>query len=164
MRVALLLIVASLCATAVAGSRADKKKREAKSDEDKGLTSIPLPIGHEAKGMVLPDFDSAGHMRGRFEANVVKRIDEGHVEFANLKMLTFTPEDKPDLEVNMTTSTLDLKTRILTSPQRTTVKRVDFEITGDAMRFDTNTREGTLTGNVKMVLLNQSALGGKKDE
>jgi hypothetical protein len=32
------------------------------------------------------------------------------------------------------------------------------------MQFNTTTREGTLTGNVKMVLLNQAKLTGKKEE
>lgn len=33
------------------------------SPGEQSLTNIPLPIGHEAKGVVLPDFDSDGHLR-----------------------------------------------------------------------------------------------------
>src|SRR5262245_66607932 len=34
------------------------------SPAEQSLTNIPLPIGHEAKGLVLPDFDGSGHLRG----------------------------------------------------------------------------------------------------
>src|SRR5438094_631495 len=53
---------------------------------------------------------------------------------------------------------LDLNTRVLSSPQRTTIKRADFEIVGDTVRFATTARHGTITGNVKMVITDQSKL------
>jgi hypothetical protein len=55
-----------------------------------------------------------------------------------------------------------LNTRVLSSPQRTTIKRADFEIVGDAVRFDTAARQGTITGNVKMVISDQSKLKPQK--
>jgi hypothetical protein len=58
----------------------------------------------------------------------------------------------------MADSVLDLNTHVLTSPQRTTIKRADFEIVGDTARFDTGARHGTVTGNVKMVITDQSKL------
>jgi hypothetical protein len=58
----------------------------------------------------------------------------------------------------MADSVLDLNTRVLSSPQRTTIKRADFEIEGDTVRFDTAARHGTMTGNVKMVITDQSKL------
>ena len=45
------------------------------SPGEQSLTNIPLPIGHEAKGLVLPDFDGEGHLRGKFEAGTAHRID-----------------------------------------------------------------------------------------
>src|SRR5260370_25202004 len=46
------------------------------SPGEESLTNIPLPIGHEAKGLVLTDFDHEGHLRGRFEATITRRLDE----------------------------------------------------------------------------------------
>src|SRR5947209_16632267 len=63
---------------------------------DQSLTNIPLPIGHEAKGLVLPDFDLQGHLRGKFEAASAKRLDEEHIGFHSLKITSFTPENKPE--------------------------------------------------------------------
>jgi lipopolysaccharide assembly outer membrane protein LptD (OstA) len=130
---------------------------------EQSLTNIPLPIGHEAKGLVLPDFDGDGHMRGKFEAGIAHRIDEEHVGFEQLKITTYTPEDQQDLRIDMSTSVLDLKTRILSSKARTTIQRADFNIAGDSVQFDTNSRTGRLVGNVKMVITDKSHLTAKPD-
>lgn len=142
-----------------AKGKGGKKKQAAASTASPGeesLTNIPLPIGHEAKGLTLPDFDSDGHLRGKFEAATARRIDQEHVLFSALKITTYTPESKTDLTIDMSESVFDLKTRILSSKDRTTVTRADFNIVGDSVEFDTNTRTGTLTGNVKMVITDQS--------
>src|SRR5713226_6305395 len=131
---------------------------------EQSLTNIPLPVGHEAKGLVLPDFGIDGRLRGKFEAKTARRIDEEHVGFQDLEIMTYTRENRPDLTINMHTSVLDLKTRVLSSPERTTIKRADFNITGDSVQFDTNTRTGHLVGNVKMVITQQSQLMGKENE
>src|SRR5436309_14091018 len=131
------------------------------SPGEQSLTNIPLPIGHEAKGLVFPDFDADGHLRGRFEAGTAHRIDQEHVEFQHLKITTYTPESQPDLQIDMNTSVLDLQTRVLSSQERSTIQRADFNIVGDSVQFDTNTRTGRLIGNVKMVITEQSHLTGK---
>src|SRR5476649_2187115 len=88
------------------------------SNEDVGLKNIPLTVGHEAKGLVLPNYDLQGHLLGRFEAATAARIDENHVRFTNLKMLTFDEKEQPDLNVGMTDATLNLETRVIDSKQR----------------------------------------------
>jgi hypothetical protein len=128
------------------------------SPGEQSLTNIPLPIGHEAKGLVLPDFDVDGHLRGKFEAGTAHRIDQEHIGFERLKITTYTPENQPDLKIDMSTSVLDLKTRILSSKERTTIQRSDFNIAGDSVEFDTNSKTGRLVGNVKMVITDKSHL------
>ena len=148
---------------ASAQSKGRKGKPRAKagpssSPGEQSLTNIPLPIGHEAKGLVLPDFDTEGHLRGKFEAGTAHRIDQEHIGFQQLKITTYTPEDQPDLRIDMSTSVLDLKTRILSSKARTTIQRADFNIAGDSVEFDTNSKTGRLIGNVKMVITDKSHL------
>ena len=146
---------------------ADDKSEKTKDTlikDDVGLKNIPLPIGHEAKGLVLPDFDLQGHMRGRFEAKNATRIDQDHVRFIDLKMVTFTEKNEPDLKFDMTDAVLNLDTRVLESKQRTKIKRADFELEGDTMQFDTKTRQGTLVGNVKMIILDQKHFVRKTGE
>jgi len=159
----LLLAFSLLAPHAWGQSKGHKGKPRAKpspsaSPGEQSLTNIPLPIGHEAKGLVLPDFDADGHLRGKFEAGTAHRIDQEHVGFEHLKITTYTPEDQQDLKIDMRTSVLDLKTRVLSSKERTTIQRADFNIAGDSVEFDTNSKTGRLIGNVKMVITDKSHL------
>ena len=159
----------SILAVSLINDSVDAAKPKAKKEKvasatptatsgEQNLTNIPLPIGHEAKGLVLPDFDLEGHLRGRFEAESAKRLDEVHVGFHVLKITTYTPESQPDLTIDLSEAILNLKTRILSSNERAIIKRADFNIAGDSVEFDTNTRTGKLFGNVKMVITSQSKL------
>ena len=147
--------------------RKEKKSLSATPSASAGeqsLTNIPLPIGHEAKGLVLPDFDLEGHLRGRFEAASAKRLDDYHIGFHSLKITTYTSENQPDLTVELSESILNLNTRILSSNERTVIKRADFNIAGDSVEFDTKTHIGRLVGNVKMVITSQSQLLGNQNQ
>jgi len=165
-----LLSIAMPASDLLAGSKGDKKKSARArvspngSPVEQSLTNIPLPIGHEAKGLVLPDFDGEGHLRAKFEAGTAQRIDQQHIGFQHLKITTYTPDSQPDLKIDMQTSVLDLNTRVLSSQERTTIQRADFNIAGDSVQFDTNTRTGRLIGNVKMVITDRSHLRGKTNE
>ncbi|HWY52267.1 MAG TPA: hypothetical protein VNW72_12365 [Chthoniobacterales bacterium] len=166
----LFLLILLTLEPALAGKPKPKKNKEiptatpSASGGEQSLTNIPLPIGHEAKGLTLPDFDLEGHLRGRFEAESAKRLDEEHIGFHSLKIITYTPENKPDLTVELSEAVLNLKTRILSSKERALIKRADFDIAGDSVEFDTNTHTGKLVGNVKMVLTSQSQLLGNQNE
>ena len=122
-----ILTGALIAAPQVSGQSKGRKKKASPSAKagaspaEQSLTNIPLPIGHEAKGLVLPDFDTEGRLKGRFEAGTARRIDQEHVGFQNLKITTYTPENQTDLRIDMQTSVLDLKTRILSSQERTTI-------------------------------------------
>jgi hypothetical protein len=161
------LLCVLIAAPQMSGQSKGRKKRASASATPGGspgeqsLTNIPLPIGHEAKGLVLPDFDGDGRLRGRFEAGTAHRIDQEHIGFQHLKITTYTQESQPDLQIDMHTSLLDLKTRILSSQERTTIQRSDFNIAGDSVQFDTNSRTGRLIGNVKMVITDKSHLTAK---
>jgi hypothetical protein len=162
-----LLLSVLIAVPQVSGQSKGRKKRAraggtpGASPGERSLTNIPLPIGHEAKGLVLPDFDGDGRLRGRFEAGTAHRIDREHIGFRQLKITTYTPESQPDLQIDMHTSVLDLKTRILSSQERTTIRRSDFNVAGDSVQFDTNSRTGRLIGNVKMVITDKSHLTAK---
>jgi hypothetical protein len=165
------LLLALLSCAALAGEKIARPEVEAKSKPkarpkpEEGVTNIPIAAGHDAKGLVLPDYDLKGHLRGKLEAGVTKRLDDQRVEFRDVKFTTFTPEtETPDLEIIMSTSVFNLKTQVLNSSERTTVKRSDFEITGDKMQFEMLTRKGTLAGNVKMVVRGKSRVPGNEGE
>ncbi|MGH8092700.1 MAG: hypothetical protein ACREIF_04435 [Chthoniobacterales bacterium] len=130
------------------------------AQEDVGLKNIPLTVGHEAKGLVLPNYDLQGHLLGRFRAATAARIDENHVHFTDLKMQTYDQQEKPDFHIEMADAILNLNTRVIESKQRTTLKRADFQIAGDTMSFSTMTHHGTMTGKVHMTIFNQKEIAG----
>jgi hypothetical protein len=164
---ALLLLILLTCAVVAAEKKgpksegksptpaapAEPKKKPARPKPEEGIKDVPIATGHDAKGLVLPDFDREGRMRGKLQAGVTRRLDDQNIEFLGVKFTTFTAEtEKPDLEISMDKSVFNLKTQVLTSNVRSTVKRADFEVAGDTMKFEMVTRLGTLEGNVKMVV------------
>ncbi|MFL6584617.1 MAG: hypothetical protein ACJ8KU_08875 [Chthoniobacterales bacterium] len=158
------ILILLLCASAAFA--ADKIRRNAKakpSASPNDLTSIPLPVGHEAKGLVLPNYDADGRLVGRLEAQAAKRTDQEHILFSGLKLTTFTEANQTDLLIEMSESIFNLKTRVVTSGHRTTIERADFNIVGDSLEFDTNSRQGKLVGHVKMVITGKENLGPKAD-
>jgi lipopolysaccharide export system protein LptC len=156
-----------LCAGGLCLSAAAKTKKHSASatptpeeKEDLGLKNIPLTVGHEAKGLTLPNYDDQGHLLGRFQAATANRIDDGHVEFTNLRMQTYNAQQQPDFNITMAQAVLNLDTRVLESPTRTKIKRADFELAGDTMHFNTTTHQGTLKGHVHMTVFDRSAIAG----
>jgi hypothetical protein len=128
-----------------------KKPQRPKPEE--GIKDVPIAQGHDAKGLILPEFDIQGRMRGKLQASVTRRLDDQNVEFEGVKFTTFLPETQaPNLEVTVNTAVFNLKTQVLTSKVRSTVKRSDFEVSGDSMRFEMLTRQSTLEGNVKTIV------------
>jgi hypothetical protein len=150
-------------ATPQAKATTTPKKQRPKPEE--GVKDVPIATGHDAKGLVLPDFDLLGRLRGKLEAGVTKRLDEENIEFQGVKFTTFLPDTQtPDMEIIMKTSVFNLKTQVLSSAVRTTVKRSDFEIAGDTMKFEMISRMGTLAGNVKMVVRGKARTPGDEPE
>jgi hypothetical protein len=164
---AFLLLILLTCAVLAADKKGPKSeaksptpaasvapnKKPSRPKPEEGIKDVPITAGHDAKGLVLPDFDRQGRMRGKLQAGVTRRLDDQNVEFLGVKFTTFTAEtEAPDLEISMDKSVFNLKTQILTSNVRSTVKRADFEVAGDTMKFEMVTRLGTLEGNIKMVV------------
>jgi hypothetical protein len=134
------------------------------SPAEQSLTNIPLPIGHDAKGVILPDFDVEGHLRGKFLAANARRLDEVHIAFTDLKITTYTPQSENDLQIDLRTAIFDLKTHVLSSKEPGTVRRADFNIIGDSLDFDTDKRTGHMVGHVKMVITSNSKLIEKEPD
>ncbi len=101
---------------AVAGERKHRKASPTPTPgEAFGLKNIPLTVGHEAKGLILPNYDIKGRLIGRFEAATAARVDENHVRFTDLKMTTYDEREQADFKVDMSDAVLDLETRVIDS-------------------------------------------------
>src|SRR5438067_13882823 len=85
----LLSVVKSVLITAPQASAQSKGRKKkgltpatpSGSPSEQNLTNIPLPIGHEAKGLELPDFDANGRLRGKFDAGRADRTAQEQGRF-----------------------------------------------------------------------------------
>ena len=140
-------------------SEAKDKKKEKKNKQDAkdaktndGELSIPIPIGRDAKGIRLPYYGANGKLQMKFAIESAKRISEDQLEMTNVRLETFTETGEPEMQIDATVSILNLKTKIIVSDVPVTIKRSDFEITGDKMEFDTVNKLGKFTGNTRMLI------------
>ena len=151
--------------TPTPAANAGPNKKPPRPKPEEGIKDVPITEGHDAKGLVLPDFDREGRLRGKLQAGVTRRLDEQNIEFQTVKFTTFIPEtEKPNLEISVDKAVFNLKTQVLTSDVRSTVKRSDFEVSGDTMRFEMVSRQSTLEGNVKMIVRGKARTPSEEPE
>ena len=74
----------------------------------------------------------------------------------DLQIETFDDEGESEMTIDLPTSILDLSTRVITTKTHVRIRREDFEIEGETMEFNTETRQGKLGGNVRMLIYNLS--------
>src|ERR1041384_6527818 len=65
---------------------APAKKPRPKPEE--GIKDVPIPEGHDAKGLVLPEYDTQGRLRGKLQAGVTRRLDPENVEIPRGEITT----------------------------------------------------------------------------
>lgn len=132
-------------------AKTDGDDKTAAGDEPKKM-SLPIPPGHPSKGLKIPYYDTKGNLQMVFNIGLGERKDADHIEMSDAQVETYNDEGETDMTVDLPVSTLDVNTRIITSQTKTTIKRDDFKITGDAVEFDTTLRKGKLVGNVHMTI------------
>src|SRR5258708_14110726 len=68
---------------------------------------LPIPIGHDVKGLRVPFRDDEGKMQFRMDIQWARRLDEQNVEMRSSGIQTY------DQETNKPNPTADLKARAL---------------------------------------------------
>jgi hypothetical protein len=140
-----------------AGRKGEKEEKKSAgkggvTDDGKGKMALPLIEGHDAKGLKIPYFGSTGQIQMIFTIGLASRLDADHVKMADLLVETFDDAGRKEMTIDLPASVLDLNTRVLTTETGVTIRREDFEITSRQMRFNTQTKQGELAGNVRMLI------------
>ncbi len=145
---------------------AEEKKKKRKRDRKRPPVSfqVPIPIGHQNKGIKLPNHDEQGRLQMNFEIGTATRVDEENLEMTELKIEIYDEAGKAEMIIEMEKSNLDLNTRVLSSVDPVTIHRHDMELTGKEMTFDTKSRQGKFTGPVKMLIFNRDDFQLPKEE
>lgn len=138
--------------------KAKKKKDPAKPVEDPDAPpkpiQVPIPNGHDAKVLTIPYRDTDGKLKMRFSIGVATKIDENHMDMENTQVETFNDDGEHEMFIDLPRSTLELATWDVTAHQAVTIKREDFDITGNEMIFNLKTKVGGLGGDVRMTIYN----------
>lgn len=116
---------------------------------------LPVPVGMPVSGIKVPHYNADGKLELVLEAETAQKIDEKNVEFDNLKLEAIDDEGR-QIFVELPHANLNLETRVLTGQETALIRREDFTVTGDRIEFDTQSRFGTLRGNIRMVLSSEN--------
>lgn len=114
--------------------------------------SLPLPKGQDSKGVTIPFTDATGKKTMLFKIGVGNRTDEENVKMTDLTIQTFDDEGQQEMTIELPNSKMNLATRIIEGDQSVTIKRNDFQLTGKTMEFNTETKQGWIKGDVKMII------------
>lgn len=146
------LVLVILVLFAGAAVLADEPAPERKID-------LPVPIGHEVKGLRVPVRNADGKLEMQLDIESAMRTDIRNVKMNTVSIQTYNEQtSKPDIKIDLKSSMLNMDTNVITSDEPIVVSRTDFRLTGDRMEFNSKTRHGTVMHNVKMVVYNREAL------
>jgi hypothetical protein len=123
---------------------------------------LPVPIGHEVKGLRVPVRNDQGNMEMQFDIETATRLDDQNVEMHSVTIQTYNQQTgKPDAKIDLRTSMMNLDTNVIATKEPVRITREDFELTADGGEFNSKTRQGKVVGNVHLVIYNRDELQTK---
>ena len=118
---------------------------------------LPVPIGHEVKGLRVPVRNEEGKMEMQFDMETASRLDEQNVEMHTVTIQTYNQQTgKQDAKIELQTSMMNLDTNVITTKEPIRITREDFVLTADGGEFNSKTRQGKVVGNVHLVIYNRN--------
>ena len=137
---------------------ADKPKSERKID-------IPIPVGHDAKGLRLPMRNDQGKLQFILDVEHVLRVDQSNVQMHNSIIQTYDDQTgAPSAKIELINSVMNTDTNVITTQDPVVITRDDFRLTGDSAVFNTKTRQGKVVKNVRLIIYNRDELKKKDPE
>jgi hypothetical protein len=137
---------------------ADKPKSDRKID-------IPIPVGHDAKGLRVPMRNDQGKLQFVLDVEKVRRVDQANVEMHNSVIQTYDDQTGArSAKIEMMDSVMNTETNVVTTHDPVIVSRDDFRLTGDSAVFNTKTRQGKVIKNVRLIIYNRDELTKKTPE
>jgi len=117
---------------------------------------LPVPIGHEVKGLRVPVRNDEGKMEMQFDMETAMRLDDQNVEMHTVTIQTYNQQTgKPDAKIDLQTSMMNMDTNIITTKEPVRITREDFLLTADGGEFNSKTRQGKVVGNIHLVIYNR---------
>ncbi|HEY1476540.1 MAG TPA: LPS export ABC transporter periplasmic protein LptC [Chthoniobacterales bacterium] len=118
---------------------------------------LPVPIGHEVKGLRVPIRNEEGKVQMQFDMETATRLDDQNIEMHTVTIQTYNEQTgKPDAKIDLQTSIMNLDTNVITTKEPVRITREDFALTADGGEFNSKTRQGRVIGNVHLVIYNRN--------
>jgi Lipopolysaccharide-assembly, LptC-related len=137
---------------------ADKPKSDRKID-------IPIPVGHDAKGLRLPMRNDQGKLQFILDVERVRRLDQANLDMHNSIIQTYDDQTgAPSAKIELINSVMNTDTNVITTQDPVVITRDDFRLTGDSAVFNTKTRQGKVMKNVRLIIYNRDELKKKDPE
>jgi hypothetical protein len=137
---------------------ADKPKSDRKID-------IPIPVGHDAKGLRLPMRNDQGKLQFILDVERVRRLDQANMDMHNSIIQTYDDQTgAPSAKIELINSVMNTETNVITTQDPVVITRDDFRLTGDSAVFNTKTRQGKVMKNVRLIIYNRDELKKKDPE
>jgi hypothetical protein len=136
------------------------KKATAKEDEP---LDLPIPKGQPQKGVKVPIYGANGKLKMNFTIGVGTWIDEENIKLQELRVETYKEDGARELDMDLPDAIFNRKTKVISSKTKVLIKRDDFEVTGNSMAFNVETREGSLGGGVRMLVYNLGDTAASRD-
>lgn len=135
------------------------------ADDDSGQSrriDLPVPIGHDVKGLRLPVRNDQGKVDMQFDIESARRLDEQNIEMHTVTIQTYNQQTfKPDAKIDLESSTMNLDTEVIITREPVRITRDDFSLTADSGEFNSKTRHGAVFGNIHLVIYNRNDLQTK---
>ena len=153
----LILSVAFLASVSAEESK-DKKDEAAEG----GLSSLSgiLPKGKVHKGITYPIFENGKLSTVLIPKEMVRR-DEEYLDIDDMLIELYSPAGEIDYTIKLLTALYHMPTEQLSSNDRTLIEGKSFTLEGDTMVYDTTKNICRMTGNIRMVITNPSAMMSK---
>jgi hypothetical protein len=133
-----------------------------KAEPPKEGLDLAVPKGQPQKGVRVPVYGLDGKLMMNFQIGVAIWVDDENIKMTELRVETFKQDGEKELEMDLPDSILNTRTKDITSKTTVSIKRDDFEISGNTMTFNTESRQGKLGGGVRMVIYNLNSSSDKK--
>jgi len=117
---------------------------------------VPVPIGHEVKGLRVPVRNEEGKMEMQFDMESAKRISDRDIEMHTATIQTYDQQTtKPDAKIELKIAMMNLDTNVIKTSDPVRVSREDFVLTADGGEFNSKLRQGRVVGNVHLIIYNR---------
>ncbi len=144
-----------LLATALLSQTVEKK------EDSMSAVGKMIPEGFVNRDVVIPSFDEEGKKTSELQAATLTRIDEEHLQAVQVTIDLLADDPAQNVRVDLPSALFNLNDRILRSGERSTVTRNDLETSGDTLVFDSKTSIGSMTGRVRTLIFDTSAVSNE---